>query len=208
VLPNKGLARSRARRSAGVVWLAGVESTAATQYVESSRQDAAVDDAAVEGIPGPRSSRMGCDAAGRGMVTGIGQSALWRGVGPLLRRFLKPRPYAHGPDLPCPGLLLAAGLDVGPVLGCLRLANRVPLASSTIADLARRSRHCAAAGGSRPPVSTGGSIAWRERHGGLLPGHRQICCENKALEFSHTARSRPAQHSATGELPDGVKTTP
>ena len=82
-----------------------------------------------------------------------------------------------------PGLLLAAGLDVGPVLGCLRLPNRVPLASSTIADLSRRSRHCAAAGGSRPPTSTGGSIAWRERHGGLLRSHRRICCKNRAIEF-------------------------
>ena len=142
------------------------------------------------GHPWPRSrapDRTGCDAAGRGM-TGIGRSALWRGVGPLGRRFPKLRPYAHGRDLPRPGLLLAAGLDVGPVLGCLRLANRVLLASSTIADLSRRSPHCATsvAHAHRPQLAR--PIAWRERPGGLLPLPRQICCENTAIEFSHITR--------------------
>jgi hypothetical protein len=36
----------------------------------------------VEGIPGRVPERTGCDAAGRGMVTGIGRSALWRGMCP------------------------------------------------------------------------------------------------------------------------------
>jgi predicted unusual protein kinase regulating ubiquinone biosynthesis (AarF/ABC1/UbiB family) len=77
---------------------------------------------------------------------GIGRNALWRGVGPLGPLLSEPRPYAHGLDLPRRGLLLAAGLDMGPVLGCLRrLENRMPLASSTIADLSRRSIQCATA---------------------------------------------------------------
>jgi hypothetical protein len=45
---------------------------------------------AVEGIPGHAPDRTGCDAACRGMVTGIGRSALWRGVGPLGRCFRNP----------------------------------------------------------------------------------------------------------------------
>jgi hypothetical protein len=85
----------------------------------------------------------------------------------------------------------AAGLDMGPVLGCLRqLENRVPLASSTIADLSRRSMQCATAAAHAHRSPTGRRIAWRERHGGLFRSHLQIRCENRAIEFSYTTRAR------------------
>jgi hypothetical protein len=98
------------------------------------------------GHPWPRSRSNGAATPQVRHDHGIGRNALWRGVGPLGPLLSEPRPYAHGLDLPRRGLLLAAGLDMGPVLGCLRrLENRMPLASSTIADLSRRSIQCATA---------------------------------------------------------------
>jgi hypothetical protein len=92
-----------------------------TQGVERAGQGATVEDAAVAAAARSRASldrapdRTGCDATGHGMVTGIGRSALWRGVCPWAVGSKIPL-YAHGSDLPRPGfaaLLLAAGGDVG-----------------------------------------------------------------------------------------------
>ena len=102
-----------------------------------SWQGAAVEDAAVaaaarvKGIPGRAPERTGCDATGRGMVTGIGRSALWRGVCPLGPSLGATLLYENGPNCRAQDLLLAARFDVGPVLGCLCLANRVPQASAS-----------------------------------------------------------------------------
>jgi hypothetical protein len=72
----------------------------------------------------------------------------------------------------------------------LHAAAAAQTGASTVADLSRRSPHCATAGGSRPPTTTGGSSAWRECHGGPFRSHLRIRCENRAIEFSHFTRFR------------------
>jgi hypothetical protein len=145
-----------------VVVVGGVGSTTVTQGVDRSGQGCrgrrcrGRGCGAGEGIPGRAPDRTGCEAAGRGMVTSIGRSALWRGVGPWAAAFRNPVPCAHCPDLPRSGLLLAAlGSTWGRLLAAFGIPGRVPLTSSTIAALLRLFDALRHNGGLRAPTTAG-----------------------------------------------------
>jgi len=107
---------------------------------------------AVEGIPGRAPARTGCDAACRGMVTGLDGARCSAACALLGRGFPNPAVRPTAGICRAKDLLLAAGS----ALGCPESPGRVPLVSSTIVDLSRRSRHCAAtvaAHAHQPPLT-------------------------------------------------------
>jgi hypothetical protein len=109
---------------------------------------------------------------------------------PLGRCYPNPRPYADGPDFAAPRIAACCWTRRGAGSWLLRLANRVPLASSTMADRFRRSRHSAAAGGLTPT-----NHFWRVERLARTPWRTLAALIGKSAD---PGRDRAARHLRPG----------
>jgi hypothetical protein len=154
---------------------------------------------AVEGIPGPRSQieRPATPRARHGHRHRTERVVARRG--PTGASLPNPSRTPTAPDLARPGLLLAVGSDVEPALGYPGIPGRVPLASSTVRDLSLPFDALRRSGESSPSTTIGRPIAWRERHGGLLPlPSANLLREQGDRVFVHYGiRSRPGSSLRT-----------